>query len=294
MTDLAARLKLETTYFDLPGARLHAVVAGPAGGPLVVLLHGFPEFWYEWRSQIGPLAAAGFRVIVPDQRGYNLSSKTGPYDLQTVAGDVAHLISAAGCDSAHVVGHDWGGAAAWAVAAWHPDRVRRLMIINLPNPLAMLDSLARFNVRQYLRSTYIAYFQFRRLAGWTLGRDNFSLLRRLLQSTALPGAYTAEDLARHVEAWSQPGALTGMLGWYRAVWVSRRQILASRPQFSRIAAPTVILWGERDPALGIELAEASVPLLAAGRLIRYPNHTHWVPAEAPTEVSKQLLAHLAQ
>ena len=294
MTNLAALLEFETAYFDLSGARLHTVAAGPAGGPLVVLLHGFPEFWYEWRSQIGPLAAAGLRVIVPDQRGYNLSSKAGPYDLQTVAGDVAQLIAAAGYDSAHVVGHDWGGAAAWAVAAWHPQRVRRLVVINLPNPLAMLDSLARFNVRQYLRSTYVAAFQLPRLAEWTLRRNNFSLLGRVLQATALPGAYTAEDLARHTEAWSQPGALSAMLGWYRAVWTSRRQVLSSRAQFSRIAAPTVLLWGERDQALGVELAEASLPLMTNGQLIRYPNLTHWVPAEAPAEVTKQLLAHLSQ
>lgn len=294
MTDLAAHPQFETTYFDLPEAQLHAVVAGAAGAPLVVLLHGFPEFWYEWRNQIGPLVAAGFRVITPDQRGYNLSSKTGPYDLQTVGNDVAHLIGAAGYDSAHVVGHDWGGAAAWAVAAWHPELVSRLVVINLPNPLAMSDSLARLNIRQYLRSTYAAFFQIRRLPEWMLGRNNFSLLQRVLSATALPGTYTAEDLARHVDAWSQPGALTAMLGWYRAAGVSRRQLLASRAQFSRIAAPTVMLWGERDAALGIELAEASVPLLADGRLIRYPNHTHWLPAEAPAEVTKQLLAHLAQ
>jgi epoxide hydrolase 4 len=293
MTDLAKRLEFETTYFDLPGARLHAVVAGQAERPLVVLLHGFPEFWYEWRSQIRPLAAAGFRVILPDQRGYNLSSKTGPYDLRTIAGDVAALISAAGYDAAHVVGHDWGGAAAWAVAAWHPQRVRRLLVINLPNPLAMLDSLARLNVRQYLRSTYVAFFQVPRLAEWALARHNYSLLSRVLQGTARPGAYTADDLARHVAAWSQPGALSAMLGWYRAVWVTRRQVLDSRAQYSRVAAPTVLLWGERDQALGVELAEASAPLMADGRLIRYPNLTHWVPAEAPAEVTQQLLAHLS-
>jgi len=269
------------------------VVAGPAGAPLVVLLHGFPEFLYEWRDQIRPLAAAGRRVVVPDQRGYNLSSKTGPYDLHTVADDVAGLIRAAGYDAADVVGHDWGGAAAWAVAVWHAQQVRHLMVINLPNLLAMADSLARFNLRQFVRSTYAAYFQLPRLPEWSLRRNNFALLKRGLRGTALPGAYTDEDLARYADAWAQPGALSAMLGWYRAVWTSRRQVLASRAQWSRIAAPTVMLWCERDRALGVELAEASRPLMANGRLIRYPNLTHWVPAEAPAEVTKQLLAHLA-
>ena len=294
MRDLAERLGFGSAYFDLPALRLHAAMAGPEGAPLVVLLHGFPEYWYEWRNQIGPLAAAGFRVIAPDQRGYNLSSMVGPCDLQTVAGDVAQLIAAAGYDSAHVVGHDWGGAVAWAVAAWHPQRLRRLVVINLPHPLAMADALARFNLRQYLRSSYVAYFQLPRLPEWSLSRNHFALLKRGLQRSSLPGAFPDEDLERHMEAWSQPGALTAMLGWYRAVWRSRRQVLASRAQFNRISAPALILWGERDLALGVELAEASVPHLADGRLVRYPNLTHWVPAEAPEEVTKQLLAHLNQ
>ena len=293
MPDLTAQLAFGTTYFDLFGARLHAVVAGPAGAPLVILLHGFPEFWYEWREIIGPLATAGFRVIAPDQRGYNFSSRAAPFDLQTVSGDVVNLIRAAGYDVAHVVGHDWGGAAAWAVAAWHPEVVRRLVVINLPNPLAMNDSLLRFNLRQYLRSTYVVYFQLPWLPEWSLRRLNFSLIKRGLLHTALPGAYSAADLARYAEAWSQQGALSAMLGWYRAVWTSRRQVLASRSQFSHILAPTLLLWGERDPALGPELALASMPLMADGRLIRYPNNGHWLPAEAPAEVTKQLLAHLA-
>lgn len=292
MTDLVTQLGFESAFFDLPGLRLHAAVAGPPGAPLVVLLHGFPEFWYEWRHQIGPLAAAGFRVIAPDQRGYNLSGKAGPYDLQTVAGDIARLITLAGYDSAHVVGHDWGGAAAWAVAGWHPDKVRRLLVINLPHPLAMSDAIRHLNLRQYLRSTYVAFFQLPGLPEWSLRRDQFALLKRGLLSSSLPGAYSDEDLERHAQAWSQPGALSAMLGWYRAVGTSWRMVAASRALFSRIAAPTLILWGERDIALGVELAEASVPYLADGRLVRYPSHTHWLPAEASDEVTRQLLAHL--
>ncbi len=293
MPDLVTQLGFESAYFDLPGVRLHAAVAGPAGGPLVVLLHGFPEFWYEWRRQIGPLAAAGYRVIAPDQRGYNLSGKRGPYDLQTIAGDIASLITLAGDDSAHVVGHDWGGAAAWAVAGWHPDKVRRLLVINLPHPLAMSDVIRHLNLRQYLRSTYVAFFQLPRLPEWSLGRQQFALVKRTLRGSSLPAAYSDEDLTRHVDAWSQPGALPAMLGWYRAVGASWRQVAASRAQFCRIAAPTLILWGERDVALGVELAEASLPYLADGRLVRYPSNTHWLPAEAPDEVTRQLLAHLS-
>lgn len=292
MNNLAAQFGFSNTYFDLPALRLHAAAAGPEGAPLVILLHGFPEFWYEWRRQIAPLAAAGFRVIAPDQRGYNLTEKTGPYDLLTVAGDVAQLIVAAGYDSAHLVGHDWGGAVAWAVAAWHPQRLGRLVVINLPHPLAMAEALARFNLRQYLRSTYIGFFQIPVLPEWAMRRNNFALLKRALQRTSLPGAFPDEDLEHYVQAWSQVGALTAMLGWYRALWRSRRQVLASRAQFNRIEAPALVLWGERDIALGVELAEASVPHLANGRLVRFPNMTHWLPADAPGEVTSHLLAHL--
>jgi pimeloyl-ACP methyl ester carboxylesterase len=280
-------------YFDLPGVRLHAAVAGRPGAPLVVLLHGFPEFWYEWRHQIAPLAAAGFRVIAPDNRGYNLSGKVGPYDLRTIAGDVANLITQAGYEAADVVGHDWGGAAAWAVAGWYPARVRHLAVINLPHPLALSDALRHGNLRQNLRSTYVAFFQLRRVPEWALGRNQFALVKRTLRGSSLPGAYSELDLERHTEAWAQPGALTAMLGWYRAVGASWRQVSASRAQFSRIATPTLLLWGERDVALGVDLAEASMPYTVAGRLVRYPGNSHWLPAEAPEEVTQQLLAHLA-
>src|SRR5262245_46018468 len=210
--ELPAQLGFESAYFELPGARLHAVVAGLAGAPLVILLHGFPQFWYEWRHQIAPLAAAEFRVMAVDQRGCNLSSKAGPYDLHSVADDIARLIALAGYDSAHIVGHDWGGAVVWAVAAWYPGRVRRLLVINLPHPLAMSNALKHFNLKQVMRSAYVGFFQLPRLAEWSLCRKNFSLLKRGLRVSSLPGAFTDEDLERHVQAWSQAGALSAMLG----------------------------------------------------------------------------------
>ena len=293
MFALPEQLGFKTMYFDLPGLRVHAAVAGPEHGPLVVLLHGFPEFWYCWREQVGPLAAAGFRVIVPDQRGYNLSGKAGPYDLKTMALDIVHLIAAAGHDSADVVGHDWGGAVAWGLAAWHPRQVRRLVVLNLPHPLALAEALARLNLRQYLRSWYIGLFQIPKLPEWGLRRDDFAVMRRMLRATVRPAAFSDEDLARYVEAWSQPGALSAMLGWYRAVGRTRQQLEASRAEFSRIAAPALILWGERDIALGVELAEASLAYLADGRLVRFPNSSHWLPAELPDEVTRHILAHLA-
>src|SRR5262249_767628 len=151
---------------------------------------------------------------------------------------------------------------------WHPEKVDRLVAINLPHPLAMAEALAHFNLRQYLRSSYVGFFQIPRLPEWLLSRNDFSLLKRGLTASARPGAYSPEDLSRLARAWGQAGAVSGMLGWYRAVWRSRRQVLASRAQFERIAAPTLILWGERDLALGVELAEASPKYCASCKLLR--------------------------
>ena len=292
MTNLPEQLGFTTAYYDLPGLRLHAAVAGPEAGPLVVLLHGFPEFWYCWRNQIGPLAAAGFRVITPDQRGYNLTDKTLPYDLKTVTDDMDHLIQAAGRQTAHIVGHDWGGAVAWALAAWHPERVQRLVAINLPHPLALGAALRHMNLTQYLRSWYIGLFQIRGVPEWLLRRRNFATLRQLRHGTTRPDAFSDTDIEHYAQAWSQPGALSAMLGWYRAVGQSRKQVGAARQKFEHIRPPTLILWGERDIALGVELAEASLAFLDDGRLVRFPKATHWLPAEEPEQVSQHLLAHL--
>ncbi|MEP7359318.1 MAG: alpha/beta hydrolase, partial [Anaerolineales bacterium] len=251
---LPEQLGFATAYFDLPGLRMHAAVAGPAGGRLVILLHGFPEFWYGWQHSIGALASAGFRVIAPDQRGYNLTEKQPPFDLRTLADDILHLMDAAGYVSAHIAGHDWGGAVAWGLAGWHPDRVERLVIANLPHPLALASALRHLNLRQYLRSWYIALFQIPRLPEWLLGRGDFAVLRQLRHATTRPEAFTEEDIERYASAWAQPGALAAMLGWYRAAGRSGRQVMATRADFETIHPPTRILWGARDVALGVELA----------------------------------------
>jgi pimeloyl-ACP methyl ester carboxylesterase len=294
MPNLPEELGFATEYFDLPGLRLHAAVAGPAGGPLVILLHGFPEFWYGWQHAIGPLANAGFRVIAPDQRGYNLTGKQPPYDLRTLAGDIIHLMDAVGQPAAHFAGHDWGGAVGWALAAWHPQRVKRLVAANLPHLLAVQAAIRQFNWRQYLRSWYFLMFQIPRLPEWLLGRRDFALLRQLRHATQRPDAFTETDIERYVQSWRQPGALTAMLGWYRAARVSGRQVEETRKQFEVIQPPTLILWGERDVALGVDLAEASVSYLANGRLVRFPQSSHWLLAELPDQVNAHLLQHFAE
>lgn len=284
-------LGFETAWFDLPGLRMHAAAAGPTDGPLVLLLHGFPEFWYSWRHQIGPLARAGFRVLAPDQRGYNLTGKGGPYDVATLAEDVVHLLAALGRRRACVAGHDWGAAVAWTLAALHPERVERLAVLNVPHPAVMARALRFGSLRQMRRSLYIFLFQLPRVPEWLLSRNEYGRLRWLLRASSRRGTFTAQDIDRYREAWSRPGALRASLGWYRAL---ARTVLAPRgARVGRIGVPTLIVWGERDAALGVELAERSVRMADDVSLVRFPQATHWVHEDLPEEISRLLLEHFA-
>ncbi len=272
------------------GIRLHYVEAG--SGPLVVLLHGFPEFWYSWRHQIEPLAAAGFRVVAPDMRGYNLSSRPQDwraYDARSLAGDVAGLIRALGEQSAFVVGHDWGAAVAYFVAMYHPEAVRRLAILNVPHPLRMLEGFR--TLRQLRKSWYMFFFQIPRLPERLIARDDFSFAKRSLRADS-KRAFTDEDLERYVQAWSQPGALTGMINYYRAAL--RRSPRSAQTQLRRIDAQTLVIWGMRDRHLGSELAEPPRQWAPNARVERIEDATHWVQHDAPERVNELLLAFLGE
>jgi epoxide hydrolase 4 len=285
---LPETLGFGTAWFDLPGLRVHAAVAGPEAGPLVVLLHGFPEFWYSWRHQIGPLAQAGFRVVAPDLRGYNQTGKAPPYDISTLTTDVAHLIRACGRERSMVAGHDWGAMLAWALAGLHPALVERFAILNVPQPAVMARALAGGDPRQMLRSWYILFFQLPRLPEWLLSRSGFRALRRMLVATSRPGTFGPVDLTRYRDAWSRPGALPAMLGWYRTGYGPNRERLR-RVAFRRLRSPGLILWGDRDVALRPELAQQSLAWLEHGRLVRFPEATHWVHQESPDEINHHLL-----
>jgi pimeloyl-ACP methyl ester carboxylesterase len=275
-----------------PGAaELFAVEAGPEDGPLVILLHGFPEFWYGWRHQILPLAEAGYRVLVPDQRGYHISDKPRKlreYKPDVLARDVVGMIDDADRNRAFVVGHDWGGLAAWQTAIRHPDRVARLAILNAPHPKAFREVI-RSSREQRKKSRYIFWFQFPGLAERRLAKDGFAQLKAALQKTSREGTFTDEDLDHYVEAWSAPGALTGMLSWYRAIPLSLRG--APPP---RVEPKTLILWGTADRFLGSELAEASAVFCDDARIERIEGATHWVQHEEPDRVNRDLLAFFAE
>jgi pimeloyl-ACP methyl ester carboxylesterase len=266
---------------DNGDVRLHAVAEGPADGPVVILLHGFPEFWYGWRRQIGPLAAAGFRVIAPDQRGYNLSSKPegiARYALRELVADVLAICDAAGRDQVCVAGHDWGGAVAWSFAARYPARVRRLAVLNIPHPTAMWNYL-RSEPVQMLRSWYMLFFQAPRLPEILLSRFGEAALVR----TSRHGTFPPEDLARYREAWRQPGARTGMINWYRALRLVRS------PKAPLIEVPVRILWGDQDRFLLPGLARESLRYCGRADLIRFPAATHWIQHEEAERVNELLI-----
>jgi pimeloyl-ACP methyl ester carboxylesterase len=270
------------------GVTLHMIEAGPEDGPLVILLHGFPEFWWGWRYQIAPLVEAGFRVIVPDQRGYNLSEKPQgrrAYDLDILAQDVIGLADAVGRTSFSLVGHDWGGLVAWWTASRYPERVAKLAILNAPHP-AIAGTYIRRHPSQMLKSLYVGFFQVPRLPEAMLSADNHRSLKDALLRTSRPGTFSEQDIARYEQAWSQPGALTAMLNWYRA--------LPFKPDMNdpHVSCPTLVIWGARDRFLEKGLAEASLALCRSGDVAWIDNATHWVQHEEPERVNAALVGFL--
>ena len=274
------------------GVTLHVVTAGPPDGPLVLLLHGFPEFWYGWRCQIDALASGGYHLLVPDQRGYGLSEKPqglAAYTLDRLAADVVGLIAASGRDRAAVVGHDWGAAVAWWLGIRHPTWLERLGILNGPHPMVMSDHL-RHHPAQLRRSWYIFYFQLPWLPEWSARAGNWRAAVRALRDSSRRGTFTDADLDRYREAWSRPGAFTAMLNWYRAILRHPPRL----PRNPRVTVPTLIIWGAQDLVLGRELAVSSVEYCDRGRLVLIEEASHWVHHEEPERVNGLLLDFLAE
>ena len=274
---------------EADGVPLHCLEAGPADGPLVILLHGFPEHAGAWRRQMDALAAAGYRVVAPDGRGYGRSGKPdgiAAYRVSRLAADVVAVASACGAASVGLVGHDWGGIVAWWLAARHPERVRRLAILNAPHPDTRWSVLRR-HPAQGLRSWYVAFFQLPGLPERLLAAGGFAALRRALVRTSRPGTFTSAEMAAYRAAWAQPGAIAGMLAWYRA--------LVRRPPApaGRVRVPTLILWGRQDTALLPAFATASAALADDVRLRWFDTAGHWLQHEEPDAVSAELLAFLA-
>ncbi len=267
--------------------RLHVAEAG--AGPLVILLHGFPDFWYSWRYQIPALVDAGFRVVAPDMRGYNLSEKprgVAAYHVRYLTADVAGLIRACGEERAHVVGHDWGAVVAWSFAMRYPEMLRRLAILNVPHPVRMMEGLR--TPRQLLKSWYMFFFQLPWLPEASIRMGSYAVLRRLFRTDpARPGAFTEEDIRRYVAALSQPGALPAAIHYYRAFLRIRPR--EARASLRRVDAPVLVIWGERDRYLGAELADPPLQWVPNARVVRLPGASHWVQHDEPERVCQLLV-----
>ncbi|HEY7311639.1 MAG TPA: alpha/beta hydrolase [Gemmataceae bacterium] len=271
------------------GIRLHYVEAG--SGPLVVLLHGFPEFWYSWRHQIPALAAAGFRVLAPDLRGYNLSDKppgVSAYRVEVLLEDVAGLIHRVGEEKASIAGHDWGGVLVWFFAMRHPEMVDRLIILNAPHPAAYRREL--WSWTQLRKSWYVFLFQVPGLAELLIGAGDYDLVGRMLRRQPVHReAFSPEDVRHYKHALARPGALTAALNYYRAMGNPMHR---SERETVPITAPTLLLWGERDSFLSIRLTEGLNAWVPNLRVVRFPDVSHWIQNDAPERVNRSMIDFL--
>lgn len=275
-------------FAELNGVRLHYVEAG--AGPLVVLLHGFPEFWYAWRQQILPLAAAGFRVLAPDLRGFNLSAKpggVGAYGIGALADDVHALIQSAGVARASVVGHDIGAGVAWALAMRHPAAVDRLVVVNGPHPERMRRGM--LNPRQLLRSWYIFLLQLPWLPELVASARGHALLLQPFERIPAEARWSPDECEAYRRAFEEPGALHAMINHYRAML---RPTVALRLQ--RIDAPVLVLWGDRDPYLGRALAQPSRRWVPGAQVEYLAGLGHFVQHEQPELLNRRIVDFLKQ
>jgi pimeloyl-ACP methyl ester carboxylesterase len=277
-------------FVEVGGVRIHCVRAGSEAGGPVLLLHGFPEFWWAWRKQISDLASAGFQVVAVDLKGYGQSdapSRIVDFRLERLVGDIVGIAAALGWQRFDLVGHDWGGIIAWAVAARHPLAVKNLVVINAPHLDVMPEVVFR-RPAQLLRSSYVGFFQIPLLPEILLCARSHQLLKNSLVSTSRPGTFNHDDLSRYATEWGRPGRMRSMLHYYRAL------VQQHRDPLGRIVPPTLLLWGCRDQALEFELAKASILKCANGKISVHRNATHWVHLEEPEWVSSKLVDFLCK
>jgi pimeloyl-ACP methyl ester carboxylesterase len=276
---------MEDLQLEASGYVFDALADGPVDGRLVMLLHGFPQTSWSWRHVMQSLAGAGYRVVAPDQRGYSPGARpeaVSSYRMPLLVGDVIGMLDALGASRADVVGHDWGAAVAWQLAGRHPDRVRTLTAVSVPHPLAFVDAL-RTDDDQRQRSQYMKLFQVEGKAEEVLLREDEGGLR-----TFFGGAEASADVDRYLALMRQPGVLTKCLSWYRA------QDLADIQDLGPTTVPTLYVWSDGDLALGPVAAHATVSFVSAPyRFEVLHGVSHWVPEEAPEQLSTWLLEHLA-
>ena len=277
-------------HVHVNGVRLHLVEAGQ--GTPVVLLHGFPEFWYSWRHQLPALAAAGYRAVAPDLRGYNESDKppgVESYRPTVLVRDVAELIRSLGAGPAVVVGHDWGGIIAWLLVMSRPELVQKLVVLNAPHPATFAGEIR--HARQFLRSWYAFFFQLPWLPEAALRFQDFGMVRHALRHQPVRSdAFSREDVRRYRDALAKPGALTAALNYYRAAIRYRKE---TARLYRPVRGPALVIWGEKDPSLSRHVLDGLPAWAPDARLFRLPNASHWVQNDAPEQVNHALVSFLS-
>jgi pimeloyl-ACP methyl ester carboxylesterase len=268
---------------------MHYVTAG--SGPLVVLLHGFPEMWWSWRYQIASLAAAGFCVVAPDLRGYGETESMGPFDIDTLRDDVVGLLDHLGARRAHLVAHDWGAVIAWHLAATRPERCDKLVTLNGPHP-ALFSRALRRSPRQCLRSAYVLFFWLPWLPEAVLRRGGGRGVVRILRRYAVDHTHFGDDELRpFAEAVCKAGRASAMLGWYRHLRLGRRE----PGVVPRVDRPVLVVWGIGDPALGFDdLVPGTEAFASSLEIRRIVGAGHFVHEEKPEVVDSLLVDFLTR
>jgi pimeloyl-ACP methyl ester carboxylesterase len=279
---------LEFRVFHINGIALHVVLAGPASGKPLVFLHGFPEFWFAWRLQIDHFVSSGYRVIIPDQRGYNLSDKRagiGSYSIDLLAKDVVGVLDTVTDSKAFVVGHDWGAGVTWHLAARYSERVSRTAMLSGPHPRIFIKNLIK-NPAQLRRSWYSLFFQLPCLPERILRRRDWALLVRVLRNTSPPGVFSDRDIEQYKKSWTRKDALTAMLNWYRAALLQPSKFALDSN--SRVKVPALLIWGKNDQFVDEAMARESLLYCDDGHLEIFETATHWVQHEEPAQVNTLL------
>lgn len=284
--------KIIQDYAQIGSVKLHYATAGE-GDRLVILLHGFPEFWYSWRHQLVDLSE-NYKVVVPDMRGYNLSDKPGKvsdYDMDKLVDDITGLIRYFGYKNAAVIGHDWGASVAWALAIKHPEYLWKLGALQVP-PIPIWKK--NQTLKQLFATWYMFFFQIPFVPEFLFRLNDYAALEKALKkSTAEEGVFTDADIAEYKKAWSEPFALTAMLNYYRANLVKR--LFAKTEDIPKIKVPTVFIYGEQDKAILPETVRGVGEMIDAPyEEFHIPTSGHWVQQEASEAVTDILREFLAE
>lgn len=267
---------------------LHYAEMGPADGPLVILLHGFPDTCLGWSHQMPALAKAGFHVVAPDQRGYGLSGKpkgVRAYDLDELADDIVALGAHFGETRLRVVGHDWGASVAWWLASTRAPHMEKAAAINAPHPAVWKRSMYG-DKAQRRKSRYVKAMRLRWLPEMAIRRKNFEPFVETLKAAARAGVFDGEVEA-YKKAWREPKALTSMLHWYRALL---KKEMPAAP--GRIETPLLLIWGEKDQFAETALARESISLCERGGTLFFAEGSHWVHREEVQPINDMLITFL--